>query len=236
MKSSALCASEFLDYTRARQRMVNEQISGRGIKDPRVIAAMEQVPRHLFVPETLHGQAYGDHALPIGEGQTISQPFMVAFMSEAMELRGSERVLEIGTGSGYQTAILAHLAGRVYSVERIRSLLEKARKNLDRIQCRNVITRLFDGSYGWKEESPFDAILVTAGAPMIPPPLVEQLKLGGTMVIPVGDLDSQKLFRVRRSRKGFSQEDLGECSFVALIGEHGWDKSEKYSLNLKKKT
>jgi len=214
--------------------MVNEQISGRGIKDPRVIAAMEQVPRHLFVPETLHGQAYGDHALPIGEGQTISQPFMVAFMSEAMELRGSERVLEIGTGSGYQTAILAHLAGRVYSVERIRSLLEKARKNFDRIQCRNVITRLFDGSYGWKEESPFDAILVTAGAPMIPPPLVEQLRLGGTMVIPVGGLDSQKLFRVRRNRKGFSREDLGECNFVALIGEHGWDKSEKYSL--KKKT
>ena len=214
--------------------MVNEQISGRGIKDPRVIAAMEQVPRHLFVPETLHGRAYGDHALPIGEGQTISQPFMVAFMSEAMELRGSERVLEIGTGSGYQTAILAHLAGRVYSVERIRSLLEKARKNFDRIQCRNVITRLFDGSYGWKEEGPFDAILVTAGAPMIPPPLVEQLRLGGTMVIPVGDLDSQKLFRVRRNRKGFSQEGLGECSFVALIGEHGWDKSEKYSL--KKKT
>ncbi len=230
MKSSALGASEFLDYNRARQRMVREQISDRGIKDPRVIAAMEQVPRHLFVPETLQGRAYGDHALPIGEGQTISQPFMVAFMSEAMELKGSERVLEIGTGSGYQTAVLARLAGRVYSVERIRSLLEKARKNFDRIQCRNVITRLFDGSLGWKEESPFDAILVTAGAPGIPPPLVEQLRLGGTMIIPVGDLDSQKLFRVRRNRKGFSQEGLGECGFVALIGEHGWDKSEKFAL------
>jgi protein-L-isoaspartate(D-aspartate) O-methyltransferase len=230
MKSSTRFPAEFLDYTRARQRMVKEQIVGRGIKDPRVIAAMEQVPRHLFVPETLHGQAYRDSALPIGEGQTISQPFMVAFMSEATGLRGNERVLEIGTGSGYQTAILAQLADRVYSVERIRSLLEKARKNFDQIQCRTVITRLFDGSYGWKEESPFDAILVTAGAPSLPPPLVEQLRIGGTMVIPVGDRGSQKLYRVRRSRKGFSQESLGECSFVALVGEHGWEKTEKYRM------
>lgn len=230
MKSSTLFPVEFLDYTRARQRMVKEQIVGRGIKDPRVIAAMEQVPRHLFVPETLHGQAYRDSALPIGEGQTISQPFMVAFMSEAMGLSGNERVLEIGTGSGYQTAILAQLADRVYSVERIRSLLERARKNFDQIQCRNVITRLFDGSYGWQEESPFDAILVTAGAPSLPPPLAEQLRIGGTMVIPVGDRDSQKLFRVRRNRKGFSQEGLGECSFVALVGEHGWSKSDRYRI------
>jgi len=230
MKSPTHLLSEFPDYTRSRQGMVKEQIVGRGIKDPRVIAAMEQVPRHLFVPETLHGQAYRDSALPIGEGQTISQPFMVAFMSEAMGLKGNERVLEIGTGSGYQTAILAQLADRVYSVERIRSLLEKARKKFDRIQCRNVITRLFDGSYGWKEESPFDAILVTAGAPSLPPPLVEQLKIGGTLVIPVGDRDSQKLFRVRRNRKGFSQESLGECSFVALVGEHGWEKAEKYRI------
>ena len=227
MKSSTLFPSEFLDYTRARQRMVREQIISRGIKDPRLIAAMEQVPRHLFVPETLHGQAYGDCALPIGEGQTISQPFIVAYMSEAMGLSGSERVLEIGTGSGYQTAILSQLADRVYSVERIRSLLEKARKNFDQIQCRNVITRLFDGSYGWKEEGPFDAILVTAGAPSLPPPLVEQLRRGGTMVIPVGSRESQKLFRLRPNRKGFSQEDLGECSFVALVGEHGWEKAGK---------
>ncbi len=228
MRSSTLFPWEFPDYARARQRMVREQVVARGIKDPRVIAAMEQVPRHLFVPETLHGQAYGDCALPIGEGQTISQPFIVAFMSEAMGLNGSERVLEIGTGSGYQTAVLASLADRVYSVERIRSLLEKARKSLDQIQCQNVITRLFDGSHGWREESPFDAILVTAGAPSLPSPLVEQLKVGGTLVIPVGDRDSQKLFRVRRKRKGFSQEDLGECSFVALVGEHGWGKGEKY--------
>lgn len=213
-----------LDYLKAREKMVKEQIINRGIKDPRVIAAMEQVPRHLFVPETLHGQAYGDSALPIGEGQTISQPFMVAFMSEALGLRGVERVLEIGTGSGYQTAILAKLADRVYSVERIRSLLEKARKNFDQLQCRNVMTRLFDGSYGWKEEGPFDAILVTAGAPSIPPPLLEQLKIGGGLVIPIGDKNSQRLLRVRRKKRGWSEEALRECSFVALVGEHGWEK------------
>jgi protein-L-isoaspartate(D-aspartate) O-methyltransferase len=224
MKSSALSHPEFLDYIRARQRMVKEQIIGRGIREPRVIAVMEQVPRHLFVPETLQGQAYGDSALPIGEGQTISQPFMVAFMSEALGLRGDERVLEIGTGSGYQTAILAKLADRIYSVERIRSLLEKARKNFDQVQCRNVMTRLFDGSYGWKEEGPFDAILVTAGAPSLPPPLMEQLKIGGVLVIPVGDKNSQRLLRVRRKKRGFSEEDLRECSFVALVGEHGWEK------------
>ncbi|MDI6755509.1 MAG: protein-L-isoaspartate(D-aspartate) O-methyltransferase [Thermodesulfobacteriota bacterium] len=213
-----------LDYLKAREKMVKEQIINRGIKDPRVIAAMEQVPRHLFVPETLHGQAYGDSALPIGEGQTISQPFMVAFMSEALGLRGDERVLEIGTGSGYQTAILARLADRVYSVERIRSLLERARKVLDLVQCRNVITKLFDGSFGWKEEGPFDAILVTAGSPEIPKPLMDQLKIGGRLVIPVGDKNSQRLLRVRRNRRGFSQENLRECSFVALLGEHGWEK------------
>ena len=213
-----------LDYLKAREKMVKEQIINRGIKDPRVIAAMEQVPRHLFVPDTLHGQAYGDSALPIGEGQTISQPIMVAFMSEAMGLRGDERVLEIGTGSGYQTAILARLADRVYSVERIRSLLERARKVLDLVQCRNVITKLFDGSFGWKEEGPFDAILVTAGSPEIPKPLMDQLKIGGTLLIPVGNKNFQRLLRVRRNRRGFSQEDLRECNFVALVGEYGWEK------------
>jgi protein-L-isoaspartate(D-aspartate) O-methyltransferase len=227
MKFSVASQPKYSDYFRARQRMVKEQIIGRGIREPRVIAAMEQVPRHLFVPETLQGQAYGDSALPIGEGQTISQPFMVAFMSEALGLRGDERVLEIGTGSGYQTAILAKLADRIYSVERIRSLLERARKNFDQVQCRNVITRLFDGSYGWKEEGPFDAILVTAGAPSLPSPLMEQLKIGGVLVIPVGDKNSQRLLRVRRKKRGFPEEDLRECSFVALVGEHGWEKSAR---------
>jgi protein-L-isoaspartate(D-aspartate) O-methyltransferase len=224
MKSSLFPPPEFLDYARARRRMVEEQIIGRGIKDRRVISVMELVPRHIFVPETLHGQAYGDSALPIGEGQTISQPFIVAFMSEALELKGEERILEIGTGSGYQTVILAQLAARIYSVERIRSLLERARKNFDQVQCRNIMTRLFDGSYGWKEEGPFDAILVTAGAPSLPPPLLEQLKIGGTLVIPIGDKQSQRLLRMRRNKRRLSEEDLRECNFVPLFGEHGWEK------------
>lgn len=212
------------NFAGARERMVAEQIIARGIKDPRVIAAMQRVPRHLFIPGALGGQAYGDFALPIGERQTITQPYMVAYMSEVLNLRGQERVLEIGTGSGYQTAVLAHLAGWVYSVERIRALLDRARKIFDRIQCRNVITKLFDGTFGWKEEAPFDAILVTAGAPSIPKPLVEQLKVGGIMVIPVGEKKSQRLLRVCRGARGFVQEDLKECKFVDLIGEHGWAK------------
>src|SRR3972149_7851141 len=217
-----------LDFMKARERMVKEQIIARGIQDPRVIAVMQQVPRDLFVPEALAGQAYGDFALPLGEGQTISQPYMFAFMSEGLELSGKERVLEVGTGTGYQTAVLSQLVERVYSLERIRSLLEKARKILDRIQCRNVITQLSDGSYGWKEEAPFDAIMVTAGSPSLPEPLLEQLKVGGTMVIPVGGRNVQRLIRVRRSAHGFLEENLMECSFVALVGDHGWPKREKY--------
>jgi protein-L-isoaspartate(D-aspartate) O-methyltransferase len=207
--------------------MVREQILGQGIKDRRVVEAMLKIPRHFFVPEALVGQAYADSALPIGEKQTSSQPFLVAFMSEALGLKGHERVLEIGTGSGYQTAVLSCLAGRVYSVERIRSLLERARKTLDQIHCRNVLTRLFDGSYGWKEESPFDAILVTAGSPSIPKVLLEQLKMGGLLVIPVGSRDEQKLLRIRRGLEGITKEILIDCHFVDLIGEHGWGKNEK---------
>jgi len=209
--------------------MVREQIIDRGIKDRRVIEAMLKIPRHLFVPEALQGQAYGDFALPIGEGQTISQPYMVAYMTEALGLRGQEKVLEIGTGSGYQVAILSCLAKRVYSVERIRSLLDQARKALDQIPCSNVMTRLFDGTHGWPEESPFDAVLVTAGAPSVPQPLMDQLKMGGTMVIPIGDRVSQRLIRIRKTARGFSEEDLMECSFVSLVGEYGWAKREKWS-------
>jgi protein-L-isoaspartate(D-aspartate) O-methyltransferase len=204
--------------------MVREQVLRRGIQEPRVVEAMLKIPRHLFVPEALSGQAYADSALPIGEKQTITQPFMVAFMSQALNLKGKERILEIGTGSGYQAAILSCLAARVYSVERIRSLLERARKALDEIRCRNVLTRLFDGSYGWKEESPFDAIIVTAGAPSIPKVLVEQLKVGGVLVIPVGTRKEQKLLRLRRGLEGITQELLIDCHFVDLVGEHGWEK------------
>jgi len=218
-----------LDYSRAREKMVKEQILGRGIKDPKVIDALTRVPRHLFVPEALLGQAYGDTALPIGEGQTITQPYMVAFLSEALNLQGNEKILEVGTGSGYQAAVLACLAERVYSVERIRGLLERARKALDRIQCHNVVTKLSDGSYGWLEEAPFDAILITAGAPSLPQPLLGQLKAGGTMVIPVGDRSCQRLIRIRKDPQGYSQEGLLECNFVSLVGEYGWAKREKWN-------
>lgn len=217
-----------LDYTRVREKMVQEQIIDRGIKDSRVIDAMRKIPRHLFVPDALLGRAYGDTALPIGDGQTITQPYMVAYLSEALGLRGNERVLEVGTGSGYQAAVLACLAERVYSVERIRSLLERARKTLDRIHCQNVVTKLSDGSYGWEEEAPFDAILITAGAPSLPQPLVDQLKIGGTMVIPVGERNNQRLIRVRKNSRAWSEEDLMKCNFVALVGEYGWAKREKW--------
>jgi protein-L-isoaspartate(D-aspartate) O-methyltransferase len=206
--------------------MVREQVVGRGIQDRRVVEAMLKIPRHLFVPEALLGQAHADSALPIGEKQTITQPFMVAFMSQALSLKGKERVLEIGTGSGYQAAVLSCLAGRIYSVERIRSLLERARKTLDQIHCRNVLTRLFDGSYGWKEEGPFEAILVTAGAPSVPKVLIEQLKPGGVLVIPVGTRREQKLLRLRRLPEGITQELLIDCHFVDLVGEYGWEKKK----------
>ncbi len=216
------------DYTRAREKMVREQIVGKGIKDQRVIEAMLEVPRHLFIPEALQGRAYGDSALPIGEGQTISQPYMVAYLSEALGLCGPEKVLEVGTGSGYQAAVLSRLADRVYSMERVRSLLERARKVFDEVRCDNIVTRLSDGSYGWKEEAPFDAILVTAGAPSLPRPLVDQLKVGGTMVVPIGDRSSQKLIRIRRNIGGPTEEELIDCNFVALVGDHGWAKRDKW--------
>jgi len=203
--------------------MVEEQIIARGIKDPRVIAAMKKVPRHLFVEEALQNQAYSDHPLPIGEKQTISQPYMVALMTEAMKLTGEERVLEIGAGSGYQTAILAELAREVYSIERIRSLAIKARKLLYELGYFNAEIKIFDGTLGWAEKGPFDAIMVTAGAPNIPQPLYDQLALQGRLVIPVGDVYAQDLFRITRIEEGLKKEDLGGCRFVKLIGKYGWE-------------
>jgi protein-L-isoaspartate(D-aspartate) O-methyltransferase len=213
------------DYERARMRMVDEQITGRGIRDPRVISAMGRVPRHLFVEEALRDRAYGDHALPIGERQTISQPYMVAFMTESLELRGSERVLEIGTGSGYQAAVLAELAAHVYSIERIEALATRARLLLDSLRYRNVTIKVYDGTYGWKSESPFDAILVTAGSPEVPIPLTEQLKDGGRMLIPVGDRTTQVLKKVTRTAGRIEVASLTGCVFVPLIGGHGWGDS-----------
>jgi protein-L-isoaspartate(D-aspartate) O-methyltransferase len=209
-------------FQNARMRMVEEQLAARGIKDERVLDAMRKVPRHLFIEEALWDRAYGDHALPIGEKQTISQPYMVAVMSEALDLRETDRVLEIGTGSGYQTAVLAELAGKVYSVERIKSLALKARAVMDSLHYTNVVVKVFDGTYGWPDEAPFDAILVTAGGPEIPRPLAEQLKEGGRLVIPVGDRVSQVLYQVVKTSTGLSSTPVTGCVFVPLLGTFGW--------------
>jgi protein-L-isoaspartate(D-aspartate) O-methyltransferase len=212
-----------MDFSVARRMMVERQIKGRGVKDPIVLEAMLQVPRHLFVEEALQGQAYGDFPLPIGEKQTISQPFMVAFMTEALQLQGVEKVLEIGTGSGYQAAILSRIASRVFSVERIPELARRARRVLDSLGYNNVNIRLSDGTFGWEEEAPFDGIIVTAGAPSIPQKYKEQLAVGGRLVIPVGSKGSQVLKRVtRRGKTDFGEEDLLDCRFVPLVGAYGW--------------
>jgi len=210
------------DYKQARERMVKTQLIPRGITDPRVLAAMGKVPRHLFVEEALRGEAYNDHPLPIGHKQTISQPYIVALMTQALELKGDEHVLEIGTGSGYQTAILAELCEKVYTIERIRPLLEKARKTLWELGYTNILFKAFDGTLGWKEYAPFDAIIVTAGAPKIPQPLLDQLTEGGRLVIPVGGRFSQDLIKITKKNRQFIQKNLGSCRFVDLVGVHGW--------------
>jgi protein-L-isoaspartate(D-aspartate) O-methyltransferase len=210
------------DFDSFRKRMLQEQLLGRGIKDPRVLDAMGKVPRHLFVESALADRAYDDEPLPIGQEQTISQPYMVAVMTEALELEGKERVLEIGTGSGYQTAVLAELSSKVFSIEKIPSLAVQARKTLDRLGYHNVETCVKDGTLGWSEHAPFDAILITAGSPGLPPPLVDQLSLGGRCVIPVGNENAQVLRRFRRTVSGVNEERLVDCRFVKLLGRHAW--------------
>ena len=210
------------DFALARRKMVKEQLVARKIRDKRILNAMEKVPRHLFVEEGLWHQAYGDFPLPIGQGQTISQPYIVALMTEALHLKGDEKVLEIGTGSGYQAAILAELTTQVFSIERISSMASQARKILDELGYANVIIRVSDGTYGWEDEAPFDGIMVTAGAPAIPLTLVGQLKVGGRLVIPVGGEYSQVLLKVVKKEKGYKEEDLGGVRFVKLVGDHGW--------------
>ena len=204
--------------------MVEEQIVARGIKNSRLLAAMRKLPRHLFVDPGLLPRAYDDSSLPIGAKQTVSQPYMAARMTEALELSGEEKVLEIGTGSGYQTALLAELSFNVFSVEKIRTLAMKARALLDRLQYHNIAIQVGDGSIGWPEHSPFDAIIVTAGAPDLPRPLLEQLAIGGRLVIPVGDDESQVLVRVTRHPSKFAEEQLGDCRFVKLWGKFGWQE------------
>jgi protein-L-isoaspartate(D-aspartate) O-methyltransferase len=194
-----------------------------GIRDANVLEAMRSVPRHFFVPEALRGRAYGDHALPINYNQTISQPFIVARMTELLELDKKCRVLEIGAGSGYQTAVLAQLASQVYAIERIGELAREAQARIRELGIYNATVKAFDGTLGWNAHAPYDRILVAAGGPRIPDPLVAQLKVGGYLVIPVGETrESQKLYRVLKTEGGQKVEEHGPCQFVPLIGQHGW--------------
>jgi len=215
-----------LNFGVARKRMVAELVK-RGITDQRVIGAMSEIPRHIFVEEAMASQAYSDSSLPIGEKQTISQPYIVARMTQMLGLTGREKVLELGTGSGYQAAVLATLADRVYTVERIRPLALKARRALDSLGLLNVNLRIGDGTDGWPEEAPFDAILVTAGAPYVPECLIDQLAPGGRLVIPVGDRLDQSLVLVSKGLDGsVERRESDGCRFVRLIGRNGWSEEQ----------
>lgn len=204
--------------------MVQEQLLDRGITDSRVLAAMAEVPRHCFVEDALQASAYGDYPLPIAADQTISQPYIVAAMTQALELQGHERVLEIGTGSGYQAAVLSRLCERVYTVERVNVLLAGARRVFDQLHYHNILSRLDDGTLGWSEHAPYDAIIVTAGGPEIPVPLVEQLTDPGRLVIPVGGHEVQELQRVSKRDGEIRVRRLESVRFVSLIGEYGWNE------------
>jgi protein-L-isoaspartate(D-aspartate) O-methyltransferase len=206
-----------------RERMVSLQLEGRGIEDPRVLTAMRLVPRHEFVPPELAEHAYLDEPLPIGEGQTISQPYIVALMTEALQLREGERVLEIGSGSGYQSAVLATMGAEVFTIERLRSLAEWAQRRLQRLGYDRVHVRCSDGNDGWSDAAPFDAVLITAAAREIPRGPLQQLEPLGRMVLPIGDEEAQQLVRVWRTEGGFKEDYLGGCRFVKLIGRHGWE-------------
>ena len=216
---------ESVKYARQREEMVRNQLEARGIKAPKVLAAFRKVPRHLFVSEALRDQAYGDYPLPIGEQQTISQPFIVAEMTQALDLTENDRVLEIGTGSGYQAAILSQIVYRVYTIERKNSLFLQTRNLFDKLHYHNIVMKYADGTKGWKEESPFDGIIVTAGAPKIPDVLIDQLEVGGRMVVPVGNQHTQELTKIFRDDQDIRQTNLGGCRFVKLVGEYGWKEA-----------
>ncbi len=209
-------------YTTIRERMVIEQLVPRGVKDDRVLAAMREVPRHYFVDDALRSRAYGDFPLPIASGQTISQPYIVACMTEALDLKGHETVLEIGTGSGYQAAILSRLCAKVYTIERINVLLAGARRVFDQLNYFNIISKMDDGTMGWPEYGPFDGIIVTAGGPGVPKPLIEQLAEGGKLIIPVGDQHLQDLQLVEKIDGEIKISHREKVRFVDLVGEYGW--------------
>ncbi len=208
---------------RQRAEMVDRLRRQRQFRDERVLAALAATPRHLFVPEALRSNAYGDHSLPIGGAQTISQPLMVALQTDLLELGHGDRVLEIGAGSGYQTAILAQVAGQVFALERLADLARNADRLIRTLGHHNATIRCFDGTYGWSEFAPYRGILVAAGAPAIPPTLIDQLEIGGHLVIPIGTETSQRLLRVTRTTDGSVSEDFGPCQFVKLVGKFGWE-------------
>lgn len=212
-----------IDYALARERMVQEQLVRRGINDTRVLQVMARVPRHLFLESELRDQAYEDHPLPIGANQTISQPYMVALMAEALELKGTERVFEVGTGSGYLAAVLSELCAEVFSVETIEKLASKARNLLTSLGYRHVSVLIGDGTLGWEEHSPYDAVVISAAAPCIPRPLLDQLRTPGYLVFPMGEKELQTLVRIRKDKAGIREEYLGECQFVKLKGQYGWE-------------
>ena len=223
MKGTATILNIKDEYDIPRERMIQLLREHYKIADEKVLQAMREVPRQLFVPDALKSQAYKDNALPIASKQTISQPFIVARMTELLELNAWSKVLEIGAGSGYQTAILANLADKIYAIERVPILVEEAKARFEKLRISNVTLICADGTLGWKNHAPFDAILVAAGSPHIPEPLLNQLKIGGRLVIPIGqDPKTQKLIRVTRTENDFKTEDFGACVFVPLIGEHGW--------------
>ncbi|MBI2980750.1 MAG: protein-L-isoaspartate(D-aspartate) O-methyltransferase [Deltaproteobacteria bacterium] len=213
------------DFSVARKRMIQEQLVDRGIRDPRVLEVMERIPRHEFVDPGFAAQAYEDRPLNIGLKQTISQPYMVGYMTEGLKLSGGEKILEIGTGSGYQTAVLCELVAQVHSIERLTPLSNAARKRLYRLGYMNFDLRIGDGTLGWPEAAPFDGILVTAATPSIPPPYLEQLKPKGRLILPVGSESQQELIRVTRMTKGFKEERLISCRFVKLCGEFGFSSA-----------
>lgn len=220
-ENSIEAMKEQLDFDALREAMVDRHLKIRGIKNQRVLEVFRKIPRHKFIPSEFQSNAYGDFPLPIGNEQTISQPYIVALMTESLDIKNTDRVLEIGTGSGYQTAILSELSHHVYSVERIEHLAKKAKSLLDELQCCNVSIQTSDGTLGWKENAPYDKIIVTAGAPTIPHPLTEQLQIGGRLIIPVSNFFGQTLILATKEKDGLQQEKICGCTFVPLIGQYG---------------